>query len=201
MKIDSFHRRAFSLVELLSVIAVMAIVGSMLVPAVSNVLSGMKVTLATQGVMDEIEFARSTAVARNCPAEVWFLSEGSNNFSAMRTALLEGPQTSTWVSRIRRLPEGVGIATSAQFSNIIGNQQASSPAAGGAGLKGVALRVYPSGRTELVDEAASGVAPSDPLFLTLGLKRELEAGGQALPLNFATLQVNPANGRIITYRR
>ncbi len=200
MKISSSKLRAFSLIELLSVIAVMAIVGSMVVPAVSNVLSGIKVTQATQRVMDEIEFARSTALARNCPAEVWFLSEGSN-FSSMRTALLDGPQTSTWVSRVQRLPDGVGFATSARLSNIIGNQQASAPAAGGEGLRGVALRVYPSGRTELVDEAASGVAPSDPLFLTLGLKRDLEANSQTLPVNFATLQVNPVNGRVVTYRR
>lgn len=200
MKINFSLRRAFSLIELLSVIAVMAVVGSMLIPAISNVLSGMKVTLATQRVVDEIEFARSTALARNCPAEVWFLSEGSG-FSAMRTALLDGPQTSTWVSRIQRLPEGIGFATSARLSNIIGNQQASAPAAGGQGLKGVALRVYPSGRTELVDEASSGVAPSDPLFVTLGLQRELDANAQNLPLNFATLQVNPINGRVVTYRR
>ncbi|CAN5462028.1 hypothetical protein BH09VER1_BH09VER1_25570 [soil metagenome] len=193
-------RRGFSLVEILAVLAVTAVLGSLVLPAISSVTTSMRITRATQEVVDELQFARSTALARNCPVEVWFLQDGAASSGAIqgvRSMILEGPNTRTWLSRLRRLPDGVGIASSFELSSIIGSQTLTAPDSANSTSKGAAIRIYPSGRLELASEATT---PPSQFFLTLGSSQALAANSSRPPTNFATVQMSPINARVVTLR-
>ncbi len=72
LKANSLPSRAFSLVELLVVIAVIAIVAGFAVPAVTTMLKGSQLTQGSQMVVDQIALARQTALSRNRSVEVRF---------------------------------------------------------------------------------------------------------------------------------
>jgi hypothetical protein len=178
--------------------AVMVTVAALAVPGIGNALTGLRITNVTQTVVEEIQLARSTALAQNAPVEVWFLKE-NGVYRALRSALIQPDNVPVWTSRLRRFPEGVAFASNLKYSNVIGAQtEASAPSPGG---QGVRLRVYPSGRTELVDTGNSAPGPNDFLFLTVTKTAGFDpAGDEDLPSNFATVQINPINTRITTHR-
>ena len=66
------RRLAFSLVELLVVVAVIAVVISFAIPAANSMLKGSQLTQGSQALGDQIAFARQTALSRNRPVEVRF---------------------------------------------------------------------------------------------------------------------------------
>ena len=64
--------RGFSLLELLLVVALLATVGAMAVPAVTNSLDGMRVGMSAREVERELQTARLKAVSTNKPIRVRF---------------------------------------------------------------------------------------------------------------------------------
>lgn len=61
---------AFSLVELLIVVGIIALIASMAMGGLNNVLRASKVTTTAQVMADQINLARQIATARNLPVEV-----------------------------------------------------------------------------------------------------------------------------------
>lgn len=195
---DRLPDKGFSLIELLVVIAIMMVIAALTVPVISSTLNGIKIADATQTVSNEIQVARATALARNAPVEIWFLKEGSY-YGAVRTLIVNADNEITWISRTRRLPEGIAMAGAAKFSNILGLQTAETPPESAASLKGVFLRIFPSGRLEPGDPQA--FPSNDPLFLTLVSVSGFDPDSDdSLPDNFATIQIDPSNSRTITHR-
>lgn len=197
-----FRTGAFSLIEILAVVAIMATLAALSIPGISSTLNGMKITSATQTIVDEIQVARATALARNAPVEVWFIKDTAH-FQSVRTSIVNADNTTTWISRARRLPEGIALASTENFSNVIGAQNTGTPPDSAPAVKGVRMRIFPSGKLELVDvlPAAQSVGPNQPLYLTITAFAGFDPDtGTTLPANFATVQINPVNARIITHR-
>ena len=63
---------AFTLIELVVVIAIIAIIASFTVPAVTGILRGSAITQASQTLIDQISLARQFALSRNRAMEVRF---------------------------------------------------------------------------------------------------------------------------------
>lgn len=188
----------FSLIEILSVLAVVATLAVLTLPGISHTLGGLKITGATQIVVEELQNARASALAQNLPVEVWFLRE-NGRFQAVRSLLLNADGTSTWISRSRHLPEGIAFAAQNDFSNIIGSQTLEAAPNSPAGTEGVRLRIHPSGTLELV--TATSLGSNDPHFLTITPLADFDPDqGTELPPNFATVQINPLNARVTTHR-
>jgi prepilin-type N-terminal cleavage/methylation domain-containing protein len=72
--------RGFSLVELLIVVALFTIAGAIAVPAITNMLGGMRVGAAAREVERELQTARLRAVSSNRPILVRFNCPSASQF-------------------------------------------------------------------------------------------------------------------------
>lgn len=92
---------AFSLVELLSVIAVISLLTSMLVPAVSNLARGNDMSRAVSGVAGTLDLAREYAVSQN--TYTWVVMAGSSEKGGIRAVILgskDGSNTADGVTTV-----------------------------------------------------------------------------------------------------
>ena len=197
--------RAFTLIELLTVMAIMVLLLGLLVPAINSTVNGMRISSSVQQVVDEVQFARATALALNLPVDVCFLQtveagKPSDVFRALQSRLLAADGSKTWISRIQRLPEGTSISSKIDRSTLFG--QGSGPYAienaPSSVSKGIAMRIYPSGDVETVDQDGNTVGSTAALLLTLG--READIDNSNLPPNFATVEINTRTGRVKSYQ-
>jgi uncharacterized protein (TIGR02596 family) len=76
MKTPSLRARAFSLIELVVVISVLAIIAAFSVPAVTSMLKGSSLTQASQLLVDQVNLARQLALSKNTIIEVRFYRYG-----------------------------------------------------------------------------------------------------------------------------
>ena len=72
------NARAFSLVELLVVISVIAIIAGFAVPAVTTMIRGSALAQGSQNIADQIVLARQLALSRNRSVEVRFYKFGDS---------------------------------------------------------------------------------------------------------------------------
>ena len=75
-KAPSSFPRAFSLVELLVVISIIAIIAGFAVPAVTTMIKGSQLTQGSQTVTDQFALARASALGRNRSVEIRFYKYG-----------------------------------------------------------------------------------------------------------------------------
>ncbi len=75
MRFHAFRplRGAFSLIELIVVIAIIGIVAVFVVPAANTIIMGTDITRGSQALASQLALARQTAVTTNHPVEVRFL--------------------------------------------------------------------------------------------------------------------------------
>jgi len=69
----TFRNRGFTLVELLTVMAVMGILMVLTVPAVGPLIQSYNLNRAASLVTDEFTFARQSALTKNTDVEVRFI--------------------------------------------------------------------------------------------------------------------------------
>jgi len=100
-------RGGFTLVEMMAVIAIMAILGSLGVPAFRDLLLNQRLAAASNGFIAALNLARTEAVQRSQRVHVAALI--GNDWStgwAVRAGTDAAPQT---VRKFEKLPNGVGI--------------------------------------------------------------------------------------------
>jgi len=189
---------AFSLVELLAVIAIGLILMVAVAPALNSTSKSAELGMAAQMLVDEIHLCRSQAAGFNRPVEICFLrSPGQNStwFEEFRSRSLEQDGNYRWMSRTKKLPEPIAIASDSNLSNVLGSQSALPNAQG---REEISLRFSPSGEMELV-------SPTAPLgnserFITLGYKTDFLRSQSTLPVNFVTIQIDSRNSRAAMLR-
>jgi len=191
--------RGFSLLEMLAVLAILAIITMAVLPATSSLAKSTSLGTATQSLSDEINLCRTTAAGRNQPVDFCFLrKQNSTNelYEQVRSRILEQDGTFRWISRIRRMPEGVAIAGSKTLSNAIGFQDATVNADGDSEI---CLRFYPSAEVVLLSPGSEAFTEF-ARFFTVAAKADLERSPNTLPKNFATIQVDTRNSSVTIHR-
>lgn len=205
-------RRAFSLIELLSVMTVVSVLAVATVPAMRGTLDGITISGAAGVAQAEFSLARQTAISRNLPVEVRIYRHDDGTGPAWRTiasvipASASGQAADEWVTRGKILPGGVVLDDSEDFSTVLSKAQAPSgtPAlapwttaeAGTAPgmLKGknyVGFLFNPDGSTNL---------PNDqPWCLTLRNANAQPANGGPAA-NYVSIVVDSLTGRTMTYQ-
>jgi uncharacterized protein (TIGR02596 family) len=197
---------AFSLVEMLVVIAIMIVLMAVMIPASSSLMGGMNIGRSAGMVTDELNFARQTALSRNRDVEVRFYRMGSKmdgndrQYRAFRSFLIDGIDPAGWkpLSRIKQLPEPIIISDNTTFSSLL------DTGGGHSGLVSSNETLPGVGNTDYVSFLfrANGGTSLKPVtekwFLTLfSQKAKAESG---LPANYFTAQVDPVTGRTRSYR-
>lgn len=196
--------RAFSLVEMLVVLAIIAIVSALVVPAVNGIGGAFTMTTTGQTVLDQLVSARQLALSRNRNAEVRFYKSApeigtGDIFRGTQIwvqAQKDGVVSYQPTGRVQWIKNGFKILESETYSPLIGNDFEEGYGGTTDLPKGKSTSLYVAVRFR-----ANG-APDAPLtpannFLTLAGERE---SGDTVPANHYTVQIHPLTGRATVYR-
>lgn len=203
-------QKAFTLIEMLLVITIVAVLMTLAIPVTNSVLKSNQITTATQMVVDQLTLARQNALTNNRVVEVRFY-EFSNteaasedlHIGAIQAFVFDETNTiSKPLSEISYLPDGAILSQDISLSTILepsrerktGTFTAEDPLLElprsiGKNYRVFSLRFRPDGSTDLGGSSAGW-------FLTIHGANEKSSP----PPNFATVQIDPFNGALRLYR-
>ncbi len=194
---------AFTLIEMLVVMGIVAILAALTVPAFNSIARSHSLTTGGETVVAQLNLARQHAISLNRSVEVRFYRtpnsvEGMEAFDRMQLLSLQDDGRLKMIDAAKPLPEGVIIAPDSSYSPLLHNPGTHEGAAtlrdGGeeAERSYVAFWIGPSARPSL-----SG--SYQETFLTLWMAQQATSSG-SLPSNYLTVQVNPGNSTVRVYR-
>ncbi|PTX99505.1 hypothetical protein DB346_16850 [Verrucomicrobia bacterium LW23] len=189
-------KTGFTLVELLTVMAVASIIITLSSMGIGNMMRSLKVSAGSSVVIDTFVLARQAAVSSNKAVEVRFYkmtgAEG-DRFKAIRMVAIDDQGNEKPLNMLQRLPAELEMAESSTYSTLL--DASTAPRSGtetvseGSSLAYVGFRFKPNGLTDL--------KPDEQWYLTV---QPTQTSGTALASNYFTVQVNPATGAATLYR-
>lgn len=191
-------KSAFSLVEMLVVVAIIAILGAIVLPGFTSVAAGSNLTRAERAVADQMALARQEAAGRHREVQVRFLwrSDSPEGYRGIQLWVPTPRDVTRYVpySRTVWLPDGTLLSSSTALSPLLAAATIPETTTNLPGLgstKFTGFRFRPGGATDLPFHSSSN-------FVTV--VRESDASATAPPANFAVIQLDPVNGRVRTFR-
>ena len=219
--------RAFSLVELVVVIAVIVVIATFTVPAATTILKGSQISQASQQIIGKLSMARQTALSKNRSVEVRFYRYGDPNvpgedpkdpatgkFRAMQLfEVLENGATVP-MGNVDRLP--VNVVFSYESTNTQGLSSLLDKKRGDSvqrdpkkpGSDDPTAPRLPNGidynyqfvAFRFQQDGSTDLAPLGSWYVTLiGLNDRLAQPNKP-PANFFTIQLDPVSGGTKIYR-
>jgi uncharacterized protein (TIGR02596 family) len=206
--------RAFSLVELLTVMALVSVLTMATVPALRGTLDGISISGAAGVAAAELSLARQTALSRNLPVEIRIYKHDDGGGDDWRILAVVIPAESSglardeWVTAGKILPGQVIIEDTQSYSTILSEAVPTSPSAEKSGpwssreTSDTAPRLLRDKEYVGFRFRADGSAdlPSDrPWCLTLKNPHSKPVdGGPAA--NFVSLVIESATGRTLSFQ-
>lgn len=189
--------KGFSLIELLTVVAIIVILVTLTIPAFQSIAMGSSLSRSGQIVADQFALARQMAISRNSQVQVrvvW-LTDSPAGYRAIQL-WGQGTNLANFVplTRMTVLPDGISMASNAALSPLLTDAATIKtndvfPGKGTLGYCG--FRFKSGGGTDLPFNATNA-------FLTVAYARNSNAS--ALPTNYCIVQIDPVSGRAKTYR-
>jgi uncharacterized protein (TIGR02596 family) len=204
---------AFSMVELLIVIAIITIMASLMGPTLNSALRGTALTQGTDKVIGVLSLAHQTALTKAQTVEVRFYSYvdpetpgDTGQGHAIQALSIDDSGTATPLMKAQSLPQTVVMTTNSfngqSASTLLGLTNSSStnvfkiPRVG-TNYSYSGFQFYRSGATSLANSSQGTNAWGVTLVNAADL---LGTNGSTLPPNYATVVVDPFNGSLKTYR-
>ena len=211
--------RAFSLLELLMVLAIMGIVATFLIPAVSQLVRGTPLTQAAQVITSQLSLARQYSVTKNRPVEVRMIQYGdpevpgeqkdkpsTGKFRALQLmeVLESGALVALGKPQVFLNPVIMNAGTpslSSLLDPAISTQKPLSADQSNNGLPAESNPIMPRGverkyqyvAFRFLPNGSTNLSATQKWYVTLHGSQENTAGGQ-MPPNFFTVQIDPVNG-------
>ena len=212
------QRSAFSLIELVVVIAIIAIIATFTVPAATTILRGSAITQASQTLTDQISLARQLALSRNRAVEVRFYQYADPEAPGETAG---SPTTGQWrgiqlfevvesgvaipLDKPQRLPISVVIDSNVTFSTLITSPAKKPNTTTDPDLpRGVGKNyLYASFRFQ--QDGSTNLSPTGTWFVSIHNLTDTPSGTKMesapnKPINFFTLQIDPVSGAIKGFR-
>jgi len=187
--------RGFSLIELLTVITIIAILTSLGAVAFSNIASGRNVAISGNIIMDQMALAQQTATAKNARVRWQILSvpdTRNGDPAAFRLTRLQifVPKSRAWldIAPAKLLPLSVQAVTN--LSTLLTNEIVSVTDLTYDGRTGSNT---PARSIVFFGDGLTDLNPNDRSSLTLRDVRNTN--------NFLTLQIDPVSGRLRTFQQ
>ncbi len=187
--------RAFSLVELLVVMAVIVVLMAVAVPALNSVLAGSGVSRAGQMISDAFVLARQEAVSKNRDVYVRFFkfkdgADTTPRWRAVQVWSKEPTPNGKALGKLMKFPEAIYISPGSTLSPLLSD--ATETGTNDLGTYGSAE--YASFRFRATGQLDGSMKNSN--WITVQSATDTASP----PQNYYTLQINPITGKVLTYR-
>jgi uncharacterized protein (TIGR02596 family) len=207
---QSFFAAAFTLIELIVVLAIIGILAVLIVPAFNSINRASNLTNSAALIVDQLTRARQEALSQNRVVEVRFYKlpgeVGSPPaYRAFRIFVYdESVQFAAPLTAVLTLSPGVIVMDDQTFSTLLNtdsNKRTLNPATDtipgrNDPVSYQAFRFRPSGGTDLDPNGAPG---PDKWFLTV--KSEIDVQDGSFPAhNYVTATLDPVSGRMRIFR-
>lgn len=198
--------KAFTLTELMIVVAIFAVILAVSMPAITSISKGTALTTTSQAIMDQFDLARQTALSRNVSVEVRFYKIPIENSPVSSDHLVyRGMQLfvhndsgASPLTKPMYFKSGIVIIEDSTVSSILGEKIESAPSNGDPSLGEYfknylyrSFRFKPSGGTDLPDTKS--------MHLTFKNQND-SLINDGLPANYITVQVDSVTGRVRSFR-
>ena len=196
-------RAGYTLIELLTVVAIMSIIMTIAIPALKGILDSSSITRGGQLIGDQISQARQFAAAANSSVEVRFFkltNLSANGYTGVQLWANNRAGVRVPLKPLALLPQGTAItenttlspALSSTYTQPLASGTMSSSFVTAPNAPYVAFQISPAGTVMPPLDAMKN------LCFTLVPARFVTSG--TLPVNYVTIQINPLTASPLIYR-
>ena len=209
----------FTLLEMLAVMAVIAIVAAFTLPNTAGLLKGQNLAQGGHTMADQINLARQMAIASGRAVEVRFYryadpetpgetagTPKSGKYRAMQVFEMLESGTGRPLAPVQRVPPSIIIDSGATLSSLLqATDGTSAPVVtDGSNLKFPIPRVeraYQAATFQFLADGSTNLPKTagSKWFITLHSANDAD-GSEKPPKDFFTVQIDPVNGNLRTYR-